>query len=48
VLVDTSSHLPEGAGNCWYLDLISRPRAVEFAVELKDLGRVYRLVETSG
>jgi hypothetical protein len=28
VLVDTSSHLPEGAGNCWYLDLISRPRAV--------------------
>ena len=28
--------------------LISRPRAVEFAVELKDLGRVYRLVETSG
>ena len=28
VLVDTSSHLPEGAGNCWYLDMISRPRAV--------------------
>jgi general secretion pathway protein J len=28
--------------------MISRPRAVEFAVELKDLGRVYRLVETSG
>jgi hypothetical protein len=27
-LVTTSSHLPEGAGNCWYLDLISRPRAV--------------------
>jgi general secretion pathway protein J len=28
--------------------LVSRPRAVEFAIELKDLGRVYRLVETSG
>ena len=28
--------------------LISEPRAVEFAVELEDLGRVYRLVETSG
>jgi general secretion pathway protein J len=28
--------------------LISQPRAVEFAVELTDLGRVYRLVETSG
>jgi general secretion pathway protein J len=28
--------------------LISAPRAVEFAVELTDLGRVYRLVETSG
>jgi general secretion pathway protein J len=28
--------------------LISAPRAVEFAVELEDLGRVYRLVETSG
>jgi general secretion pathway protein J len=28
--------------------LISRPRAVEFALELEDLGRVYRLVETSG
>ena len=28
--------------------LISEPRAVEFAVELTDLGRVYRLVETSG
>jgi hypothetical protein len=28
VLVDTSSHIPEQAGNCWYLDLISRPRAV--------------------
>jgi len=43
----------------WHLDwpplerrgpqsLVSRPRAVEFAIELKDLGRVYRLVETSG
>lgn len=43
----------------WHLDwppvdrrgpqsLISRPRAVEFAIELEDLGRVYRLVETSG
>ena len=43
----------------WHLDwppvdrrgpqsLIDRPRAVEFALELEDLGRVYRLVETSG
>ena len=29
-------------------NLISQPRAVEFAVELEDLGRVYRIVETSG
>lgn len=28
--------------------LISQPRAVEFALELEDLGRIYRLVETSG
>jgi general secretion pathway protein J len=28
--------------------LISQPRAVEFALELDDLGRVFRLVETSG
>lgn len=28
--------------------LISRPRAVEFALELEDFGRLYRLVETSG
>jgi general secretion pathway protein J len=28
--------------------LLSEPRAVEFAVELEDFGRVYRLVETSG
>jgi general secretion pathway protein J len=28
--------------------LISRPRAVEFALELDDFGRVSRLVETSG
>jgi len=28
--------------------LISVPRAVEFAVELEDYGRVFRLVETSG
>ena len=28
--------------------LIARPRAVEFAIELKDFGRVSRLVETSG
>jgi general secretion pathway protein J len=28
--------------------LISVPRAVEFAIELEDVGRVYRLVETSG
>ena len=28
--------------------LIARPRAVEFAIELKDFGRVWRLVETSG
>lgn len=27
---------------------IERPRAVEFAVELEDFGRVWRLVETSG
>ncbi len=27
---------------------VSRPRAVEFAIELKDFGRVWRLVETSG
>ena len=28
--------------------LIARPRAVEFAIELEDLGRLSRLVETSG
>jgi general secretion pathway protein J len=28
--------------------LITRPRAVEFALELDDFGRVFRLVETSG
>ncbi|HUQ50581.1 MAG TPA: type II secretion system minor pseudopilin GspJ [Gammaproteobacteria bacterium] len=28
--------------------LITRPRAVEFAIELEDFGRVYRLVETAG
>ena len=27
-LVNTSSHLPEQAGNCWYLEMLSRPRAV--------------------
>ncbi len=27
-LVNTSSHLPEQLGNCWYLDLLSRPRVV--------------------
>jgi general secretion pathway protein J len=43
----------------WHLDwppltrrgpqsLISQPRAVEFAIELEDFGRVYRIVETSG
>jgi general secretion pathway protein J len=43
----------------WHLDwppldlqgpqrLIARPRAVEFAVELTGIGRVWRLVETSG
>ena len=43
----------------WHLDwpplqmngpqrLVARPRAVEFAIELKDFGRVFRLVETSG
>jgi general secretion pathway protein J len=47
------------AGGQWHLDwppldrrgpqgLIARPRAVEFAIELEDYGRVYRLVETSG
>jgi type II secretion system protein J len=46
-------------GGQWHLDwppldvvgpqrLIARPRAVEFALELKDYGRVARLVETSG
>jgi len=28
--------------------LITRPRAVEFAIELTDYGRIFRLVETSG
>ena len=28
--------------------LISVPRAVEFTIELEDVGRVYRIVETSG
>jgi len=28
--------------------LVLRPRAVEFAIELTDFGRVFRLVETSG
>jgi general secretion pathway protein J len=28
--------------------LIAQPRAVEFAVEIEDYGRVYRIVETSG
>jgi general secretion pathway protein J len=28
--------------------LVARPRAVEFAIELKDFGRVTRLVETTG
>jgi general secretion pathway protein J len=28
--------------------LITQPRAVEFAIELSDFGRVFRLVETSG
>jgi general secretion pathway protein J len=43
----------------WHLDwppldrrgpqsLVTRPRAVEFAIELEDFGRVFRLVETSG
>ncbi len=27
-LVNTSSHIPEQAGNCWYLELLDRPRAV--------------------
>ena len=46
-------------GGEWHLDwppvdvqgpqrLLLRPRAVEFAIELKDYGRVWRLVETSG
>jgi general secretion pathway protein J len=46
-------------GGQWHLDwppldrrgpqgLITRPRAVEFAIELEDYGRVSRLVETSG
>jgi hypothetical protein len=28
VLVHTSSHVPVRMGNCWYLDLLSRPRQV--------------------
>jgi general secretion pathway protein J len=47
------------AGGTWHVDwpplqmnggqrFIERPRAVEFAVELEDFGRVWRLVETSG
>jgi general secretion pathway protein J len=47
------------AGGEWHLEwppldrrgpqsLITRPRAVEFAIELADFGRVFRLVETSG
>lgn len=28
VLVNTQSHVPVPMGNCWYLDLISRPREV--------------------
>ena len=28
--------------------LVLRPRAVEFAIELNDFGRVWRLVETTG
>jgi len=46
-------------GGEWHLDwpplnrrgpqsLTVRPRAVEFAIELEDFGRVFRLVETSG
>lgn len=46
-------------GGQWHLDwppldrrgpqsLVTRPRAVEFAIELEDYGRVSRLVETSG
>jgi general secretion pathway protein J len=46
-------------GGEWHLDwppldqrgpqgMILRPRAVEFAIELEDYGRVFRLVETSG
>jgi general secretion pathway protein J len=46
-------------GGEWHLDwpplqmagpprLIERPRAVEFAIELKDFGRISRLVETAG
>jgi general secretion pathway protein J len=47
------------SGGEWHLDwpplgmggpqrLVARPRAVEFAIELEDFGRVWRLVETSG
>jgi general secretion pathway protein J len=46
-------------GGQWHLDwppldrrgpqsLVTRPRAVEFSIELEDYGRVSRLVETSG
>jgi len=28
--------------------LVARPRAVEFAIDLKDFGRITRIVETTG
>jgi general secretion pathway protein J len=57
-VTDVEVRFLDNAGE-WHLDwppvdqrgpqsLIARPRAVEFAIELEELGRVYRLVETSG
>ena len=55
---DVQVRFLDGAGQ-WHLDwppvdvqgpqrLTLRPRAVEFAVELRDFGRIWRLVETTG
>ena len=57
-VTDVEVRYLDGSG-MWQLDwpplqmggpqrLIERPRAVEFAIELKDFGRVSRLVETTG
>ncbi|HUO68158.1 MAG TPA: type II secretion system minor pseudopilin GspJ [Gammaproteobacteria bacterium] len=57
-VMDIEVRFLDGTG-MWQLDwppvgmtgadrLISRPRAVEFSIELKDFGRLTRLVETTG